>query len=113
MLKKTATLKRFEYSPLGKAIEKHTYVVNKQTEVINKRQDKRNKLLKTITGTDEKYHDKVENALIYLLKKLAEKYVEIDKRMKSEDLPYGKHNFNNRYGMVVSFVSNFLTEVTD
>ena len=33
-------------------------------------------------------------------------------RMKSEDLVYGKHNFN-RYGMIISFISNFLTEVTD
>ena len=32
--------------------------------------------------------------------------------MKSEDLVYGKHNFN-RYGMTISFISNFLTEVTD
>ena len=32
--------------------------------------------------------------------------------MKSEDLVYGKHNFN-RYGMIISFISNFLTEVTD
>ena len=57
MLKKAATLKRFEYSPLGKAFEKQT-VIKKQTEVINERQDKRNKLLKAIIGTDEKYHDK-------------------------------------------------------
>ena len=32
--------------------------------------------------------------------------------MKPEDLVYGKHNFN-RYGTIISFVSNFLTEVTD
>ena len=32
--------------------------------------------------------------------------------MKPEDLLYGKHNFK-RYGMVIFFVSNFLTEVTD
>ena len=37
-----------------------------KTEVINKKEDKRNKLLKTITGTDEKYREKVENALLYL-----------------------------------------------
>ena len=33
-------------------------------------------------------------------------------RMKSKDLVYRKHNFN-RYGMIISFISNFLTEVTD
>ena len=60
-----------------------------------------------IIGTDEKYWDKVENALLYLHKKRqVEKYVETDKRMKPEGLIYGKHNFN-RYGMVISFVSNF------
>ena len=32
--------------------------------------------------------------------------------MKSEYLIYGKHNFN-RYGTIMSFVSNFLTKVTD
>ena len=31
--------------------------------------------------------------------------------MKLKDFMYGKPNFN-RYGMVISFVSNFLTEVT-
>ena len=35
-----------------------------------------------------------------------------DKRMKPEGLVYGKHNFN-RYGTIISFISNFLTEVTD
>ena len=32
--------------------------------------------------------------------------------MKSEYLIYGKHNFS-RYGTIMSFVSNFLTKVTD
>ena len=32
--------------------------------------------------------------------------------MKPKDLVYGKHNFN-RHGTVISFISNFLTEVTD
>ena len=32
--------------------------------------------------------------------------------MKPKDLVHGKHNFN-RYGTVISFVSNFLIEVTD
>ena len=47
---------------------------------------------------NEKYCDKVENALLYLSKEQVEKYVEIDKRMKLKDFMYGKHNFN-RYGM--------------
>ena len=54
----------------------------------------------------------MENALLYLPKKQVEKYGEIDKRMKPENLVYRKHNFI-RYGTVISFVSNFLTEVTD
>ena len=58
MLEKATALKRFEYSPLGKAFEKETD--------INKKEDKRNKLLKTIV-TDKKYRDKVENSLLYLL----------------------------------------------
>ena len=38
--------------------------------------------------------------------------LKLTKKTKPEDLVYGKHNFN-RYGTVISFVSNFLTEVTD
>ena len=53
LLEKAATLKRFEYSPLGKAFEKQTNVITKQTEVINKKEDKRNKFLKTMIETDE------------------------------------------------------------
>ena len=49
---------------------------------------------------------------LYLPKKQVEKHVEIDKRMNREDLVYGKHNFN-RYGTVIFFIFNFLTEVTD
>ena len=67
-LEKAATLKRFKYSPLSKAFKKQTNVIKKQTEVINKKEGKRNKLLKTIIGTDEKYCEKVENALLYLPK---------------------------------------------
>ena len=100
MLEKAATLKWFEYSLLGKAFEIQTNVIKKQTEVISKKEMK-----------NEKYCDKVENALLYLSKEQVEKYVEIDKRMKLKDFMYGKPNFN-RYGMVISFVSNFLTEVT-
>ena len=51
----------------------------------------------------------MENDFLYLAKEQVEKHVESDKRMKCEDLLY---NFN-RYGMIVSFVSNFFTEVTD
>ena len=51
----------------------------------------------------------MENALFYLPKEQVGKYVEINKRVKSEDLVYGKHNFN-RYGTALSFVSSFLTE---
>ena len=54
----------------------------------------------------------MENALLCLPKAQVEKNFEIEKRMKSEELVYGKHKFN-RYGKVLSFVSNFLTEVTD
>ena len=32
--------------------------------------------------------------------------------MKPEGLVYGKHNFN-RYGTIISFTSNFSTDVTD
>ena len=38
-------------------------------------------------------------------------HVEIDKRF-SEDVICEKHNFN-RYGTMLSFISNFLTEVTN
>ena len=51
MLEKAATIKRFEYSSLDKAIEKQTNVI--QTEGIEKKEDKRKKLLKTITEADE------------------------------------------------------------
>ena len=34
------------------------------------------------------------NASLYLPKEQVEKYVQIDKKMKPEDLVYGKHNFN-------------------
>ena len=111
MVEKAATLKIFEYSALGKAFEKQTNVIKKQTEIIYEKEDKRNKLLKTIIGTDEKYCDKVEKFLFYLPKEQVEKHVEIY-MLKPEDLVYGKHKFN-RYGTVISFVSNFLTQVTN
>ena len=112
LLENAATIKRFEYSPLGKAFEKQTNVIKKHTEVINKKEDKRNKLLKTIIRTDEKYPDKMRNAFLYSPKEQVEKYVEIDKRMKPEDVVYGKRNFD-RYGTIKSLIFNFLTEVTD
>ena len=52
-LGKTPTLKIFEYLPLGKAFQKQINAVKKQTEVINKKEDKINKLLKIIFGTDK------------------------------------------------------------
>ena len=67
LLEKAAALKRFENSPLGKAFEKQTNVIEKQSEIINKKEDKRQKLSKTIIGTDEKYCEKVRNILLYLL----------------------------------------------
>ena len=112
MLEKAATIKRFEHSLLGKAFEKHINITTKQRAVIYKKKDKRNKLLKTIIGTDEKYRDQVRNTLLCLPKEQVKKYVEIDKRMKLEDLVYEKHN-SNIYGTIISFISNFLTEVTD
>ena len=54
----------------------------------------------------------MSNALLYLIKEEVQKYVEIDKRMKPEDLVYRKHNFK-RYGTIISFISNFLAEVTE
>ena len=89
LLEKAVALKRFKYSLLGKVFAKQTDVIKKHTEVINKKEDKRSKLLKTIVT---KYHDKVENALLYLPKVQVEKYVGIDKKMKPEHLVYGKHN---------------------
>ena len=52
-LGKTPTLKIFEYLPLGKAFQKQINAVKKQTEVINKKEDKINKLLKILFGTDK------------------------------------------------------------
>ena len=54
----------------------------------------------------------MNNALLYSPKEQVEKYAEIDKRIKPEDLVYGKHNFN-RYGTIIFFISNFLTEATN
>ena len=41
LLEKASIIKRFKYSPLGKASEKETQVIKKQTEVVNKKEDKR------------------------------------------------------------------------
>ena len=68
--------------------------------------------MKILIGTDEKNRDKVKNALVYLPKEHVEKYVQIDKRMNPEDLVIAKNNFS-RYGTIISFISNVLTEVTD
>ena len=80
MLEKPPTIIRFEYSLLSKAFEKQANIIEKQTEVINKKEGKRNKLPKTIIGTNEKYRDNAENSLIYLPKKQVENCVEIDKK---------------------------------
>ena len=53
--------------------------------------------------TNEIYHDKGTNALIYLPKEEVEKYIEIDKNIRSEDLIYGKHNFNRYWTMIAKF----------
>ena len=58
LIKKPAIIKIFEYSTLGKAFEKLAVVIKKN-------QDKRNKLLKTMTGTVEKYY-KATNVLLFL-----------------------------------------------
>lgn len=58
---------------------------------------------------DERYRDKLENDLFHLFKEKVEKYFEIEKRMKPEDLVYGKHNFRI-YGTVAASFSNFLTK---
>ena len=79
--------------------------------IVNKNEDKKYKLLKTIIETDQKYLEKVRKDFLYLNKEQVEKLVEIDKSMNPEDLLYGKHSFN-RYGIIISFVSNFLTEGT-
>ena len=79
LLEKAAAIKRFEYSPLGKAFEEQANAIKKQTEFIDKKEDKIDKLLETIVGTDEKYRDKMNNALLYLPKRQVEEFAEIDK----------------------------------
>ena len=61
LLEKVATIKKFEYSPLGKALEK-------QIEVNKTKKGKRNKLFKAAFGTDEKYGNKLTSAWLSLLK---------------------------------------------
>ena len=82
---KGATLKRFEYSKL---LQTRLMLLKSRLRLLI-RKEITNKLLKAITETDEKCRDKVENALRFLPKEQIEKYVEIDKRMKPEDLVYG------------------------
>ena len=56
--------------------------------------NKTNKKQKII-GTYKKYRDKLKNYLLYMPKEQVEQYVSIDKRMKPEDLVYGKRrNYN-------------------
>ena len=80
LLEKAAALIRFEYSPLEKTFEKQTNDITKQRELITKKKTK-----KTIIGTDEKYYNKVRNALLYLPKEQVEKYIKIDKRIEKKN----------------------------
>ena len=73
---------------------KQRLLVRKRTKGINLEVNK--------LGTDDKYHEKVRNVLLYLPKEQVEKYVEIDKSMNPEDIVYRKHNFD-RCGTVMSF----------
>ena len=54
-LEKVAKIKKFEHSPLGKALQK-------QIEVNKTKKGKRNKFLKAAFGTDEKYGNKLTSA---------------------------------------------------
>ena len=69
-LEKAATLKRFEYSQLGKAFKNRLMLLKSRLIVINKKEDKRNRLLKPIIRTNKNYRDKMENALLHLPKKI-------------------------------------------
>lgn len=53
--------------------------------LLKRKNDKRNKLLKTVTGTVEKLRDRVIKGSFPLLKEQAETHVVIDKKVKSED----------------------------
>ena len=54
----------------------------------------------------------MSNAFFNLPKGHVEKYVDIDKRKKYEDLVHCLVKHVNRYETITSFISNFLTEVT-
>ena len=69
-LEKAATLKRFEYSPLGKAFKNRLMLLKSRLMVINKKEDKRNRLLNPIIRTNKNYRNKMENALLHLPKKI-------------------------------------------
>ena len=75
--------------------------------MLKRKNDKRNKLLKTVTGTVEKLRDRVIKGSFPLPKEQAETHVVIDKKVKSEDFINWKHEFN-RYGTMMYFVHNFL-----
>ena len=53
--------------------------------LLKRKNDKRNKLLKTVTGTVEKLRDRVIKCSFPLPKEQAETHVVIDKKVKSED----------------------------
>ena len=59
LLEKAAALKRFENSPLGKAFEKQTNVIEKQSEIINKKEE--SEQMKNIAKRSEIFY------FIYLL----------------------------------------------
>lgn len=74
--------------------------------MLKRKNDKRNKLLKTVTGTAEKLCDRVIKGLFPLPKEQAEKHFVIDKNVKSKNFINWKHEFN-RYGTMMYFAHNF------
>ena len=67
----------FEYSPLGKALEK-------QTEVYKTNKGKINKFFKAFIEPYEKYGDKLTNAWLSLTTEQVQKYTEIDIKKKTK-----------------------------
>lgn len=81
-------------------------LLRNRLSLLKRKNYKRNKLLKTVTGTVEKLRDRVIKGLFPLPKEQAEKHVVINKNVKSENFINGKHEFN-RYGIMMYFVHNF------
>ena len=69
----------------------------KKIGVINKKEDNKDKAQKNNNNnwTYEKYRSKLENDLLYLSKKQVQKFAEINKKMKPEDLVYSKCNLTD------------------